>query len=205
MARSYYCTVCKYKKQTESKRGPVPLMCDECRATQPRTRKAIEPGTVVRKPVVASIEAQEKVTRALELRRDYRTWEQIARECGYSSAAVAYTAARQEMARRQETLHETIDDYREKELSRLEMAGAEVLRVMRNKHLVVSNGRVVFHGPEGQETELVDDGPVLAAVNTLVKVSESIRKLIGADAASKTEAQVNVNYTVEGIVETEMP
>lgn len=203
MARHYRCTVCGYKKETQSARGPVPLKCDDCKKLE--TPKTPENAISVRKPNRASIEAQDKVTRALELRRDYWTWERIAQECGYTSKEVAYVAAKQEMARRQETLNETIDDYREREVTRLEMAGAEVLRVMRNKHLVVSNGKVVFHGPEGQETELIDDGPVLAAVDRLVKVSESLRKLLGADAATKTEAQVNVNYTVEGIIETELP
>lgn len=135
------------------------------------------------------------------MRRDGHTWEQIAEACGYSSRGAAFTAAKHEIAIRQDQINETIDQLRQQELERLEMYSVEALKVLQRQHLVVNSGAVVVH----QGVELEDDGPVLAAISQLVKVSESRRKLLGLDAATKSEVNGQVAFTVQGIAEEDMP
>jgi hypothetical protein len=72
--------------------------------------------------------------------------------------------------------------------ARLEMATEAALQVLENPHVTVSNGQIVRL--DGQP--LPDDGPVLAAIDRIVKISESLRKLDGVDAATKIDANVTV-------------
>jgi len=61
----------------------------------------------------------------------------------------------------------------------------------------VSNGQVVKM--EGQPLE--DDGPVLSAIDTILKIESRRAKLLGLDAPVKTDLNVNadVQYTVVGV------
>lgn len=184
----------------------MPLKCDDCKKKdklEPKPQKPTQINVLAKKPDRRSIEAMDKVTRALELRRDYWTWDRIAAELGYSSRETAYAAARLEMNKRADTLAETIDDFRNKSLERLELVADAALRIMDNDHLIVNAGTVVVHPLTGEFIR--DDGPKLSAIDRLVKINESARKLLGADAATKTDAQINVNYSVEGIVTGDMP
>lgn len=104
---------------------------------------------------------------------------------------------REELARR---VDPKIDAYRALHLERLE---AELLRldelevrarqVLDRHHITVNNGRVITINDE----PLLDDGPVLQAIDRLVKIedarrrnNESQRKLLGLDAPTKVDAQV---------------
>jgi hypothetical protein len=104
---------------------------------------------------------------------------------------------REEMARR---VDPKIDAYRSLHLERLE---AELLRlddleqharqVLTRHHITVNNGRVISVDGE----PLLDDGPVLQAIDRLIKIedarrrnNESQRKLLGLDAPTKVDAQV---------------
>jgi hypothetical protein len=78
--------------------------------------------------------------------------------------------------------------------ARLEMATEAALQVLENPHVTVSNGQIVRL--DGQP--LPDDGPVLAALDRIVKISESLRRLDGVDAASKSEiTNINLPQDVE--------
>lgn len=81
------------------------------------------------------------------------------------------------------------------ELEKLDRAEAAVLAVMEAKHVTVSNGRLI----EVDGLPLADDAPVLAAAAGLVRISESRRKLLGLDAATKMETAATVRFTYEGI------
>lgn len=93
-----------------------------------------------------------------------------------------------------------VDAYRALQLERLE---AELLRlddlegrarqVLDRHHVTVNNGRVITIGDE----PLQDDGPVLAAIDRLIKIedarrrnNESQRRLLGLDAPTRVDAQV---------------
>jgi hypothetical protein len=46
---------------------------------------------------------------------------------------------------------------------------------------------------------LADDAPVLNAVDRLVKISESRRKLLGLDAPAKVQSEGTVRYSIDGV------
>lgn len=46
---------------------------------------------------------------------------------------------------------------------------------------------------------LKDNGPKLAAIETLRKLNESYRKLFGVDSAIKIDQNVSVNFTIDGV------
>ena len=83
------------------------------------------------------------------------------------------------------------------ELERLDLAQAAVMQALEAKHFTVNQGRIIYHG----EGPLTDWAPVLAAVDRLVKISESRRKLLGLDAEQKVSVSGGVRYEVVGIPE----
>lgn len=62
-----------------------------------------------------------------------------------------------------------------------------VLDVLNRDHLTISDGRVVMI----DGAPIIDDGPVLQAVDRLNKIDAQIAKLTGAEAPVVTEATVN--------------
>lgn len=98
------------------------------------------------------------------------------------------------------------DIYREKaddlvaiESARLDDMTQEVIAVLRTKHVMVSNGSVVkqlvldangapiFNPTTGlpMAEPILDDGPVLAAIDRLIKIQERRAKLFGLDKPTK--------------------
>lgn len=95
------------------------------------------------------------------------------------------------------------EERRAQALARLEDALVVATEVMRREHLAHGNGRLVIIEDEttGEVTHVKDDGPKLAAIDRLVKINESIRKLFGDDAPSKVETQIG--GTVEYIIKVD--
>lgn len=206
MSRAYTCKTCNLPKTTDTTRGPVPERCPQCRPRpDPRPDSHAKPKSSAISTRPSAIEAQAKVAEAIQLRLQYRTWNEIADLLGWGHRTTAHVAVKRELERRRAAMDDSLDELRTREFDRLETLGREALRVLEKDHLVVNAGRVVFFGPDGQERPLLDDGPKLAAINTLVKVSESLRKLLGLDAPGKVDAAVTVQYTIKGIPESEMP
>lgn len=120
---------------------------------------------------------------------------------------ISYNVARdliaEECARR---IDPRVDEYRVVELARLEASLERILNmeesvreVMGRKHITVNNGRVIKAiNPETLEEEPVEDDTfILQAVDRLTrleeqrrKVSESIRRLLGADLPARVDVQV---------------
>jgi transcriptional regulator with XRE-family HTH domain len=118
------------------------------------------------------------------------TFQQIADALGIKSKGNAHAhverGRRAPDAEREQRAAEVRDMLRE----RLELMHEAALEVMERKHLTVSHGRIIMIKDEatGEETPLVDDAPVLQAIDRLLKVNESARKLDGHDAAAKLDA-----------------
>lgn len=208
--RLFTCKNCDGTFETKTNTGRLPQRCETCKPKpivkteadiSPLLSSNSEVVTRTLKLTTASVQTQERALKALTMRRDRFTWEAIAQACGYSDGAAAYKSARGEMIRRQAVIDETIDEMRRHELAHLEMLTAEALTVLRRPHVLVNAGQVVRHNDQ----DLIDDGPVLAAIETLRKVGESRRKLLGLDAASKSEVTAQVEFVVRGIAEGEMP
>lgn len=204
MSRVYTCTNCNLPK-TAGARGPLPEKCPDCKPRVNTNRQGPPlPRTVKSNAVSVRPEriAQDiRVTEAIRLRLEYRTWNEIADQLGWATKTGPFMAVRAELERRRQAMDDSLDELRTREFDRLEALAKEAFKVLHTEHLVTSGGNVVFH----QDAPLLDDGPKLAAINTLVKVSDSLRKLLGLDAASKVDAAVTVQFTVKGVAEEEMP
>jgi len=87
------------------------------------------------------------------------------------------------------------------EVAKLDAIEREALRVLETFHYVVSEGRVIsYQGPRQSEPRpLKDDGPVLAAVDRLLKIQDRRAKLLGLDAAQKVDLSGGVAYTFENV------
>ncbi|MFA1538592.1 hypothetical protein [Actinomadura monticuli] len=115
------------------------------------------------------------------------------------------------------TIEEPAADARKRKLEDLDFAQRQILDVLERQHITVSHGRVVRRlvgyeteddgsyslAPDGKRIgiyeDVLDDGPILQSVDRLVKLSESRRKLLGLDAATKMEVSGDVTYTVVGL------
>lgn len=93
-----------------------------------------------------------------------------------------------------------VEELRARELASLDKAQRVADAVMDRDHVAHSNGRVVKLEDEvtGELTTVIDDGPKLAAIDRVVKISESRRKLLGEDAPSKVEQ--TMGGTVEYVI-----
>lgn len=134
----------------------------------------------------------ERDAHAAQLRADGLSYRQIAAALGYGHPQSAHDAVARAMA---EVIAEPAAAAVQFELERLDLAYRKTLAVLERHHVTVSNGRVVeLHGEP-----LEDDGPVLAAVDRLIRISESRRKLLGLDSPTKTAISGGLTYEVIGI------
>lgn len=134
------------------------------------------------RPGTREPEQVERDARAVELRRRHLTYQQIADELGFASKSSAYDAVRRGLA---DSVMETNDEVRQQELERLDDLARRALIVMTTKHYKV-NGKEVVQHPQTREP-LIDDAPVLRAVETLLKVMERRARLLGLDAPQQVE------------------
>ena len=151
------------------------MVTDPDRSTQSRTSQ----GRYVRSNAEIEHDA-----RAAELRGEGLSYHAIARELGVSKSS-AYDAVQRAF---RDTLSEPAEQARAVELARLEEAHDAALAVLLREHVTVSHGRIIV-GDDGQP--LIDDGPVLAAIDRIRALSESRRKLLGLDAPQAMEVTVN--------------
>lgn len=86
------------------------------------------------------------------------------------------------------TVAEPAADLRALEAERLDMLWRRLMQVLSRTHIAVSHGKIVYTtGPDGFESPLTDDGPVVAAARELRQLSESRRKLFGLDAPAQVQ------------------
>lgn len=127
---------------------------------------------------------------ALQYRAMGWTYERIANEMGYTNASGARKAVQRAMAR---SWREPTDEAKTLVLTDLHRLKAEAWKVLETNHVVISQGRVVRR-PNGTDedgepvfTEIPDDGPVLEAIDRLLKINQEIAKIMGLYAPTKTE------------------
>jgi hypothetical protein len=119
---------------------------------------------------------------AAQLRGEGLSYPAIAKRLGISKSTAWERVQRAFRA----TLAEPADQARAVELARLEDAHDAALAVLLREHLTVSHGKVItVKNDKGDDVPLIDDAPVLAAVDRIRALSESRRKLLGLDAPSR--------------------
>jgi DNA-binding CsgD family transcriptional regulator len=132
------------------------------------------------------IAVAEREARALALRRDGHTYAEIGQALGINRQMA--TRIVQRGLRRIPV--ENAEQARAVELLTLNHLQVQALAVLRRRHYFVQGGEVVKRSdPEtGEEEELLDDGPVLAAISCVLRVQQRRAALLGLDAP--TEARV---------------
>jgi predicted transcriptional regulator len=112
--------------------------------------------------------------------------QQIADHYGITQSAVS-----QQLSRAYKERPATaIDEYRAVELDKLDREERAVLGVMTRRHLTVSNGRIVtVLNDDGMEEPLLDDAPVLTAVDRLVKIARHRADLLGLKAPVRVSVE----------------
>lgn len=123
------------------------------------------------------INAAERRHQALELRKQGQSYRAIAAALTVS-VATAHADIQQALGELAELEHESAAEYRTMELERLDTLAVEAWRVLSVTHPLVSGGKVL--------NGYADDGPKLGAIDRLLRISESRRKLLGLDAPTKT-------------------
>jgi hypothetical protein len=158
------------------------------------------------------INAAERRAKVVALRRQRLSFEAIGQELGVTRQR-AWTIYQDAVA---SVPVADVELHRLEMLEQLDEAERAVLAVLHANHIVVSNGHVVSeivgHHPlftdEGEAhpqagepiygEPLTDHGPVLDAARTLVAIQARKAKLVGADAAVKTELnQTITSYQVD--------
>lgn len=133
----------------------------------------------------------------VQYRLEGRKYEEIYKELGYKNRYAAskdFTRALEENIAQQ---HASVEVYREvevlrldEELARLTKLYERVEKILDKQHITVSNGHVIVHDGE----TVPDFGPVLAAVDRLVRIDDARRrnaerraKLLGLDAPAEVK------------------
>jgi hypothetical protein len=144
------------------------------------------------------LDTAQRDAKAAELRAQNWKLTDIVAELGYHDPS----HARQGILR---ALREVRKAGAEKLLAReaecLDAVYEEALEVLQRDHVTVSHGKVI---KDDDGNPLLDDGPKLAAIDRLVKVRESYRKLFGLDAEKKVALSGSVKYEVVGVDEADL-
>jgi hypothetical protein len=140
---------------------------------------------------VRTLEGAERDAEAARLRSKGKSYRQIAAALG-CDVHVAHSAVKRVIA---EIITEPAEAAIAFELERLDRLHRAAMKVLERHHVTVSNGKVV----EVDGQPLLDDGPVLSAIDRLVRISESRRKLLGLDQPAKMNVSGGLTYEVVGI------
>ncbi len=131
-------------------------------------------GRFDRDPATAERDAE-----ACRLRIQNLTYRQIAKVLDVS-VHTAYEGVQRAL---RDTQQEPADGVKRLELERLDELAQKVTEVMLATHYVVSQGKVVSLSRDGEP--LLDDAPVLQAVDRLLRIQERRARLLGLDAPQR--------------------
>jgi uncharacterized small protein (DUF1192 family) len=140
---------------------------------------------------VRTLESAERDAQACRLKARRMSYAKIAERLGYYDGREAYRGVQRALAA---VVQEPAAELLQLELQQLDMLARQVLKVLERRHVTVSHGQLVYH--DGKP--LVDDGPVLQAVDRLLKIQERRAKLLGLDAPKRLEV-VTIDWLDEQI------
>lgn len=139
---------------------------------------------------VRSMKTAERDAAAARLRSRGWSYPRIAAELGVS-VGTAHDAVQRAL---KAIVAEPAAEARTLELERLDALYATAYDVITRMHPTVQLGKVI-RGPDGEPVN--DDTVVLAAVDRLLRVSESRRKLLGLDAPQRLRAELTADRVAE--------
>jgi len=146
-------------------------------------------------------DAQRRDAQAMRLRAKGATYEEISIALGYHDRSHVRSAIKRHLATiippAAEELRQTMDD-------QLDELYRKAVAVLESEHFTVSHGQIIYHpdddefGNSGRKP-LIDDAPVLSAIDRVLKIQARRAALWGLDAPSQQRIQVqNVRVTVDG-------
>lgn len=138
------------------------------------------PGIGESKTSARRVAAAQRRAEAVKMRRDGARYSEIAKKLGYTTPASAVQDVQRALSAE---IAEPAAELRAIEVQRLDMMWQATIEVLRAQHVVVSNGRVVFLNDE----PIKDHGPILAAIDRLLKIQERRARLLGLDAPKSIE------------------
>jgi DNA-binding CsgD family transcriptional regulator len=152
--------------------------------TAPRRRSS------ARKTQTSDAATAERDNTVWQLRLQGFTLRQIGARLGLSHETIRLILERG----RAELIYPKIEEQRATELERLDEMLHRAWSIMDREHALVSHGRLIA---DENGLPLPDTGPILAAMDRVLRISERRAKLLGLDAATKVEAQVFAPETDE--------
>lgn len=147
----------------------------------------------------------ERRNQAIELRKQGRTFDEIAKALGYKTRSAAAQDVQRAMRQAVQQTNEAANELRQLELDRLDHLWREAWDVMQRPHLLVQGGKPVVVEVEDDDgtvktIRLQDDSPKLAAIQQLLRISERRARLLGIDQQVHIEAAgVSVRYEIVGV------
>ena len=135
----------------------------------------------------SKIDNAERDAEIMNLRRRGRTLQTIANEFGISRQRV-HTIIKERLA---EIPVESVQHYRSQALEVLDNLLEKANAVLEAQHLKFHEGVAITH----DGVPVTDNGPVLAAVATILRIEERRAKLLGLDSPIKTEISGGVAFT----------
>jgi hypothetical protein len=121
---------------------------------------------------------------------DGYTYQQIADRLGYNSPQAAHKDVKAGLAPAIKARQEAAEELIEVQISRLEQLYRDARKIFEEFQTATTDDPVF--GRDG--TPVADQR--LAAMDRMLKVGESLRKLVGADAPAKTESRTTIDATV---------
>lgn len=143
---------------------------------------------------IKTAESYERDAEALRLRSRGMSLREIGQRLGYGDESNTCRAlSRAVDAVRGEPAREVI----QQQVELLNLMTEKAMAVLERHHIKVDHGRVILLGrppEEGGDDErepLLDDGPILQAISTLLRIQERRARLLGLDAPARVDATVH--------------
>ena len=146
----------------------------------------------------------ERRQQALDMRAKGYTFRRIAQELGYHDDAHAYNDCKEALDEYRKRMDTSVESVVAEADVRLRDALEKINEIIEKRHLVVSHGQVVHHdNGDGEYVPLEDSGPVVAAIDRVIKLQQELLKVHGAYPATKQE--VDVNSVVQYVIKIDGP
>lgn len=144
-------------------------------------------------------EALRRDADAFRMKAKGATYDEIAVALGYYDKSHAHASIKRHIAT---IVPPAAAEYRQVMDAQLDELMRRAVAVMDSKHFAISHGQIIYEpgtefGEDGKP--LIDDGPVLSAIDRVLKIQQRRAALWGLDAPAQQRIQVqNVRVTVDG-------
>lgn len=114
------------------------------------------------------------------------TYQQIAEALGLTAKSTAHDCVQRGLYSIREATEAEVVKARAAQRARLAYVVEKAHEVLETKHVTISYGQIM---KDDDGKPLIDDGPALAAIDRIIRASESLRKLDGLDAPAAMQVE----------------